>query len=469
MFQTEKMSAILKELKLKNFKCFKSEQTIYFKKITILTGANSSGKSSVLNSILGLIQSKEFPFKFSTNGKYVNMGDFKDVSNKHTAKEIKLDLKFFIEDLKQDCSFNTIWINDKINSLPKIKVIEFIIKGYYLKIYLEKGMYYLDFNYNPRLDPVHSPESGKELEQEVIKNFQKKMAAKFKNSGEYKKELKEFKIYTRSMYTKTNIKKYKIGSDIDDYKDSFRKIKKLSLDYLVNGLIERIVMDYDNNINVISSFRLHPDRTYLEKSKDKLKIDKFGEGYLDQIILWEKREPKKIAELTKIMKQMGLIHSISTHRMGGGRYETMITTKENGTETPVFDVGFGISQFLPVIVADLQLDNSSTLLIAEPEIHLHPNVQAEFATYLVNQIEKKQKNYIIETHSEYLLNRLRLEIVKGNLKEEDLSVYFLENDGEDITINDLKFTKEGSIKDAPNSFFDTYMIDLKDIALSVEL
>lgn len=87
---------------------------------------------------------------------------------------------------------------------------------------------------------------------------------------------------------------------------------------------------------------------------------------------------------------------------------------------------------------------------------------------MIKQIKNK-KNYIIETHSEYLLNRLRLEIVKGNLDEKDLAVYFLENDGKDVKIHDLKFTKKGGIENVPDSFFDTYMMDLKDIALSVEL
>ena len=137
MFQTKNMSAILKELKIRNFKCFKEEKVINFNKITFLTGANSSGKSSVMNSILGLIQSTEFPFKFSTNGKYVNMGDFKDIANRHEATEISLDLKFYISELKRECSFNTIWSNDEINSLPEIKSIEFVIRGTYLKIYKE--------------------------------------------------------------------------------------------------------------------------------------------------------------------------------------------------------------------------------------------------------------------------------------------------------------------------------------------
>ena len=68
---------ILEKISIENFKCFHTKTDIEFGKITLLTGANSSGKSSIIYSILGAIQSGEFPLQFSTNGKYVNMGDFK--------------------------------------------------------------------------------------------------------------------------------------------------------------------------------------------------------------------------------------------------------------------------------------------------------------------------------------------------------------------------------------------------------
>ena len=82
------------------------------------------------------------------------------------------------------------------------------------------------------------------------------------------------------------------------------------------------------------------------------------------------------------------------------------------------DVGFGISQFLPVIVSDLQLSNNSCLAVSQPEIHLHPKIQATFGQYLANQVNSTEKQYIVETHSEYLINRIRLLLVTGELKSE---------------------------------------------------
>jgi predicted ATPase len=121
---------------------------------------------------------------------------------------------------------------------------------------------------------------------------------------------------------------------------------------------------------------------------------------------------------------------------------------------------------LPIIVADLQLGEESTLFVAQPEIHLHPSVQADFGTYMINQVTQSQKNYIIETHSEYLLNRIRLAVVKGDIPKEDVKIFYLKNDGKDVQTYQLEFTADGQILNAPEDFFKTYQMDVMNIAIS---
>lgn len=129
-------------------------------------------------------------------------------------------------------------------------------------------------------------------------------------------------------------------------------------------------------------------------------------------------------------------------------------------------MGFGVSQFLPVLVADLQMGKGSTLAVSQPEIHLHPSVQANLANYFSEQSAKMQKRYILETHSEYLINRFRLLVVKGELKEEDVAVYYLGPGTARPTCHTVRFRRNGQIEGAPEDFFSTYMMDAKDIAMS---
>jgi predicted ATPase len=140
--------------------------------------------------------------------------------------------------------------------------------------------------------------------------------------------------------------------------------------------------------------------------------------------------------------------------------------KKGGVTSSLSDVGFGISQFLPIIVADLQLPDTSTLFVAQPEIHLHPSVQSSFGDYLANQINTTNKNYVIETHSEYLLNKIRLAIVKGELNEEDVNVGFTDNDDNENVVHKISFTPRGQILNAPKNFFKTYMMDVMEIAIN---
>src|SRR5690348_14613983 len=117
---------ILKQLQIQNFKCFQSRQTIDFGRLTILTGANSSGKSSILYSILGAIQSGEFPFQFSPNGKYVNMGDFREISFNHKENS-EIGIEFTFEESWGLQNIKTVWTENKENHLPELKYLE--LKG----------------------------------------------------------------------------------------------------------------------------------------------------------------------------------------------------------------------------------------------------------------------------------------------------------------------------------------------------
>ena len=93
------------KVSLKNFKCFKDVE-IDFKKITILTGGNSSGKSSLLYGILSPLQSQGFPITFSPNGKHVNMGDFIEISY-NNLKSNKISLNFFLDGVVDDDDNNS--------------------------------------------------------------------------------------------------------------------------------------------------------------------------------------------------------------------------------------------------------------------------------------------------------------------------------------------------------------------------
>jgi predicted ATPase len=372
----------IEQLTLENFKCFKSEKTFDFSRLTILTGANNSGKSSVIQAIIAALQTDDFPNQLSLNGSYINLGDFKEISNSNKKDNI-ICIGLKISRSSKDNSFiyfNTEWKEDKKDLLPTL-------------IDLKSGV-----------------------------NFVNK-----------------------------SIKYNKDSPNFDEFE----------LDATYNGLLS-----LKKSSNYISAFRKSPRRTYYEQNNANYKVCTEGEEYIDQIVDWDKRSNGKIKQLIETMKSLDLFDNLKINRLGGGRFEVLIKPIKSNGFSALSDVGSGVSAFMPIVVADLQLPYESTLFLQEPETHLHPSIQAKFADYIIHQINTTDKNYVIETHSEYILNRIRLAIVKGELEQEKLSVYFLENNPNDADVHIVEFTKTGGIRNAPESFFETYLMDIMEITLN---
>ncbi len=455
----------LTKISIENFKCFQNKIDIDFGKLTLLTGANSSGKSSIIYSVLGSLQSGEFPFQFSTNGKYVNMGDFKEIVHDHNRKEkIKLDFTFKNGSIH---SIETIWEEDINNNLPRLNKLNVRSDYFSVSVSKKRNKYSVDYIYEATKDPqfkIVSSELYRKLFDNinvVLESVKKERMVKGGKKTAIKKTLP---LYLEEIDTSQDIK----GLILDEVPQFDKQIDGKGIFKLrqLFEIISKIFSEYDDKINFISSFRLHPERTYLEQTKSKIKVNNFGDGYLDQIIIWETKNKLKFQQLIKILKELKLLETIKSKRLEGGRYEITVRIKKGGVDTSLSDVGFGISQFLPIIVADLQLPKKSTLFIAQPEIHLHPSVQSLFGDYLTNQIKTNSKNYVIETHSEYLLNRIRLAIVKGELNSDDVKIIFVDNQTKDMVIHKISFSKKGQILNAPENFFKTYMMDVMDIAIN---
>ena len=445
----------LQKITIQNFKCFQTEIEIELGKLTLLTGANSSGKSSIIYSILGAIQSGEFPFQFSTNGKYVNMGDFNDITFNHIkGSEIKLAYSFNNEGIYK---IETVWIEDSHNSLPKLSALNVTADYFDLNIRYEKKKYVINLTYNPKKDSQNELLSVDFLHKHIS-------SREFKDIRiEDKKELlNEIFMYVTKTKDINNLEIDEISFENKNFLDKEGGIRLRQ----ILDIISKLFVKFDTNINFISSFRLHPDRGYLETSKMDLKVNNDGRGYLDQIMNWETKNPKKLKELINILKSLNLLYEIKSKRTEGGKYDLLIKTKKEGIFTSLYDVGFGISQFLPIVVSDLQLPKNSTLFVAQPEIHLHPSIQSSFGDYLVKQIKTQDKKYVIETHSEYLINKIRLAIVKGEIKEDEVKVIFVDNQANEAKIHKITFNKQGQILNAPENFFKTYMMDVMEIAIN---
>lgn len=137
------------------------------------------------------------------------------------------------------------------------------------------------------------------------------------------------------------------------------------------------------------------------------------------------RESLKNA-LSKWLKRLGLADLLETSVIDGGRaIQTMATLSGQNRARPLTDIGFGVSQVLPIIVRGLTLEDNGLLVVEQPEAQLHPKPQEGLADFFCSMI-KCQKNVLVETHSEYLFHQLRLRAAMDDELANNIAVYFID-------------------------------------------
>jgi predicted ATPase len=132
-----------------------------------------------------------------------------------------------------------------------------------------------------------------------------------------------------------------------------------------------------------------------------------------------------------------------------------------GIQADVLNVGIGVSQVLPVLILCLAAPPDSTVLLEQPELHLHPAVQSRLGDFFA-ACALSGRQMIIETHSEHLINRFRLLVAKGQLLGgQDLCLNFVERDKFGSELTEIPIHADGSLGRWPNGFFDESQSALK--------
>lgn len=155
------------------------------------------------------------------------------------------------------------------------------------------------------------------------------------------------------------------------------------------------------------------------------------------------------------LKYLGIAHEISTFDKGKLGHELKVSTLGSESLHDLTHVGVGVSQVLPILVQSLLSDAGSTLVFEQPELHLHPKVQTRLADFFVS-MTMVGKQCIIETHSEYLINRLRYmsAITNGDDISKNVILYFVEKEKGYSNFRPIHINKYGVIEDWPVGFFD---------------
>ena len=443
---------MITSLHIRNFKGWKDTGDIKLAPLTVIFGANSAGKSSLGHLLLTLKQTAQS----NDNKRPLYLGDDKSMIDLGTYKECLHN-----HDLSQPLSFNLEW------DLPTNLAIQNVIdKQVYTGDSLSLAVEFVADKYEqPKVNT---------LEYALKKNHDSTLTVKFSYSETGKPEmdsspLKLVRNQGRGWPLEDPLKFYRIS---DQSRARFQ-----NADFLVDLALE--TEKVFSSIQYLGPLREYPKRTYLWSGDTPENVGQKGELTIPALLAavskerkLNRSENKKLYPFDKFiadwLKDLGIIYDFSVKPVAEGRkeYEVLLKTHAKSSEVKITDVGFGISQVLPALVQAFYCEPHSTVWMEQPEIHLHPQVQAELADVFISAIKSrengKERNVqlIIESHSEHFLNRLQRRVAEGIVSPEDVAVYFCKKAGDKTELEPLRLNVFGEIENWPVNFFGDEMDDI---------
>lgn len=234
-----------------------------------------------------------------------------------------------------------------------------------------------------------------------------------------------------------------------------------------------------NALYYLGPLRSHPERIYQWSGEAPPDVGMRGERAVAALLAAEADERKlnrgrrqrqsRFAQfVAEWLKEMGVIHSFKVTPVAVGRkeYEVLIKTHTDAPEVKLTDVGFGVSQVLPALVEAFYAPRNSTIWMEQPEIHLHPQVQAHLADAFISAVQAweggqpRNVQLIVESHSEHFLTRLQRRVAEGVIAPADVAVYFCRRSGKFAELEPLQLDLYGNIENWPDNFFGDEMEDV---------
>lgn len=173
-----------------------------------------------------------------------------------------------------------------------------------------------------------------------------------------------------------------------------------------------------------------------------------------------------ISASLKWLSYLGVVDEIETDDKGKFGYALTVKTSGEDKFQDLTHVGVGVSQVLPIVLTSLLSEEGDVLIFEQPELHLHPKVQTRLSDFFI-AMALSNRQCIVETHSEYMINRLRLRIAQNEKQRvmDSSTVIFVQKQHGQTNFRDVDITKYGSINDWPDDFFDQTQAEVETILL----
>lgn len=429
----------IKTFVMEDVRCFAERQKFEIKPLTFLVGENSTGKSTtlgclqVLGNSLGNRKDIRTPY-LDFNVDPYSMGNFKDIVSRKrpVGQNFKLGFEFNGSSIKE---YIVTLTEKEQGAEPTVE---------HITIKFEDGVIHL-----------------RQAETKKTTNRQEQIAID-PNKTIISKNIFHVNFFNNPVYTSI-LSVADIFSILLYLKHSFgtrnQKPENEALDKFISDKnLTRFFRRFPKFFS-FAPIRSRPKRTY-----DPLMEFESPEGSdtpmsLIQMNFFKSNKWKKLQEqLAKFGSASGLFKYIEIKKHSKSISDPFqIQVKVRGPRLNIMDVGYGVSQILPILVRIFSSISPLSFLLQQPEVHLHPKAQAELVSLFVNVIKERKHSFIIETHSDYMVNRARIEIKRNNISPEDVSLIYLEPKGSHVRVHNIEFDEESNLINSPGSYGDFFL------------
>lgn len=441
---------MITSLRLKHFKSWKDTGEMRLAPLTALFGSNSSGKTSLLQWMLLLKQTIES----SDRNQALHLGDDRSAADMGTFQDL------IFQHNEQNCmQWDMSW-----NLLEPLSI---------------------DF-------PEHQPPAitGQKMSYEA--ELQWKTNKIVVNKLEYRFSDKSFGMKAEA----GNNAEYDLYADNFSFVRSRGRAWRLPQPVKCYGFPDHVRAYYQNaaflsdfeleleklfsRIYYLGPLRDHPKRQYTWAGSKPGDMGSRGERVVDAILaagesgsyISPGHRRKRLTLEVRIatwLKQLQLVDSFEVRRVAEGSklFQVWVRRSSDSPEVLLTDVGFGVSQILPVIALCYYVPEHSIIILEQPEIHLHPRVQAGLADVFVDAIQNRHVQIILESHSEHLLRRLQRRMAEETFEAHQAALYFCKNEKGTSSLEQLKIDAFGRIENWPPDFFGDEFGDIAEMSKAI--
>lgn len=406
----------MKSIYLENYKGF-SKALIPLKKVNFLVGENSSGKTTILN-LLNLLNSYEFWASNEFNTDSLELGYFDEIINQYAKEKkiFKIGVEYSIPAMSKTPSFFLMSYENNQN-IPQLCNIRLLLGSNDCQIKVEKK----STSYQTR-------------------NFKNRSFEEWITDDLFTGKSKNF---------------------------SNQHFHRNGLHYLIYFMMAEIDREYTHHLpmrfedlNYFAPIRAKTQRIYENYKKSHTPEGTHIPSKLNSIL--SKKSTKNLKTITtfnQFGKESGLFDEIAIKKYGKGEGSAFaINIQYNDISTQITNVGYGVSQIMPLLV-EISDSQRTKFSIQQPEVHLHPKAQAYFGEFIHNSAHLNKNEFIIETHSDYTINRYRHCLYKCPEASISSQIIYFERTSAGTAAISLELGNKGEYPDNMPDGYSAFFID----------